>query len=76
MTCAAFDIWAPLFLVVCVKLCKLVLAADVVGPVGNAQRWSVFGKIRTMWVRRLISSFSRSSMFVDFMCLWCWRGSR
>ena len=24
----------------------------------------------------LISSLSRSSMWVDFMCLWCWRGSR
>ena len=36
---------------------------------------AVFGKIRTTSVRRLISSFSRSSRFVDFMFLWCCRYS-
>jgi hypothetical protein len=36
---------------------------------------SPLGKIRTTWVRRLISLFSRSSMFGDLRCLWCWRGS-
>jgi hypothetical protein len=34
------------------------------------------GKIRPTWVRRLISSFKRSSRLVDFKCLWCWRGRR
>jgi hypothetical protein len=28
-----------------------------------------FGKMRTTWVRRLISSFRRSSRLVDFRCL-------
>ncbi len=35
---------------------------------------SVLGKILTTKVRRLISSFSRSSMLVDFRCLWCCGG--
>jgi non-specific serine/threonine protein kinase len=34
------------------------------------------GKMRTTWVRRLISSFKRSSILVDLRCLWCWRGNR
>jgi hypothetical protein len=29
------------------------------------------GKMRTTWVRRLISSFKRSSMLADLRCLWC-----
>jgi hypothetical protein len=42
----------------------------------QAQATLTFGKMRTTWVRRLISSLSRSSMFVDFLCLRCCRGSR
>ena len=37
---------------------------------------AVLGKIRTTSVRRLISSLSRSSRFVDFRFLWCCRGKR
>ena len=47
--------------VACVKLCKLVLAADVVGPVGNAQRCP-----RGVQAASLSCSFlcsRRSSMF-------------
>ena len=33
------------------------------------QATSGFEKILPTWVRRLISWFNRSSMFVDFMCL-------
>ena len=36
---------------------------------------SALGKMRTRWVRRLISSLKRSSMLVLLRCLWCWRGS-
>ena len=42
----------------------------------SRRQLSGFGKMRTTWVRRLISWFSRSSMFVDFMCLWWASGSR
>ena len=37
---------------------------------------SALGKMRTTWVRRFTSWFKRSSMLVDFMCLWCGSGSR
>ena len=42
----------------------------------SRRQLSPLGKMRTTWVRRLISSFKRSSMLVDLRCLWCWRGSR
>jgi hypothetical protein len=34
-----------------------------------------FGKNRTNRIHRLTSSLKRSSMLVDFRCLWCCRGS-
>ena len=34
------------------------------------------GKIRTTFVRRLISPFRRSSMFVERIRIWCCRGRR
>ena len=46
--------------------------AMLLGPVLvglDRQRPHQLGKMRTTWVRRLISSLSRSSMLVDFKCL-------
>ena len=42
----------------------------------SRRQLAALGKIRTTRVRRFSSWFSRSSMLVDFRCLWCWRGSR
>ena len=39
------------------------------GRGSGRKQLSVFGKMRTTWVRRLSSWFSRSSMLVDFICL-------
>ena len=47
--------------VACVKLCKLVLAADVVGPVGNAQRCPRGAQAASLSCSFLCSR--RSSMF-------------
>jgi hypothetical protein len=42
----------------------------------SRRQLAAFGKIRTTNVRRLSSSLIRSSMLVDFICLWCSAGSR
>jgi len=42
----------------------------------SRRQLAAFGKIRTTRVRRLISSFCRSSILVDFMCLWWLSGRR
>jgi hypothetical protein len=42
----------------------------------SRKQLSALGKMRTTWVRRLISWLRRSSMLVDFMCLWWASGSR
>jgi hypothetical protein len=41
----------------------------------SRKQLSPLGKMRTTWVRRLISSFSRFSILVDLRCLWCCPGS-
>jgi hypothetical protein len=35
----------------------------------SRKQFSPLGKMRTTWVRRLISSFKRSGMLVDLRCL-------
>ena len=42
----------------------------------TASSFGRLGKMRTTRVRRFNSSINRSSMLVDFRCLWCSRGKR
>ena len=50
------------------------VSAHIARTIGRQLRAS--GKIRTTFVRRLISSFQRSSMFAERIRRWCCRGSR